>query len=179
MPLKDKFTSLARLPASAAALLALAIVSWSTVASAQTVRAPQIVGDQINSFAPIGTGVAAQQGTFIELTDAAKRAMKKVTELFASGRVEPVPAEELKQLNLSVSSVALRFRVGMFVEYVTSNMLRLYTMSRSVNTCAPEFQKVAQVVEKELEQLANVQKGRRNGAVFGRNAVADMKVGCP
>jgi hypothetical protein len=175
--LKIEFTSLtAKL--SAAASLELVIVCWPMSGFAQTVHAPQIGIDQSFHAAPLGTGGAAQQGTFLEFTAAARRAMKKLAELNARGGLQAVTAEEKKQLGILIDSNTLRFRVGMFVEYVTSNMLKLYELSATKKPCDDEVKEVAGKVQAELSQIADLQKGLGNHAVFRQNK-AVTKVMCP
>jgi hypothetical protein len=162
------------LRALVAALLAIAMLSWPALASAQGILRPRGDRDQAFGVAPGGTEAAVPQlGPLLDLTAAVNRLIRR----FDHGDFKQVAADAadaLQELRRSGNSGAepVMFRVGMFVEDVTLNMLRLFSEYRGGTPCKT----LVQDLENELKVLEG--RGGGNGAVFGRGAVAAVKKRC-
>ena len=109
-------------------------------------------------------------------------AVNRLFSRFGQGNYKQVAADALQELQKRGDGRAepVRFRVGMFFEDVTLNMLRLFSDYWAGTTCNKTL---VQELENELKALESELKvlkvsGGGNGAVFGRGAVAAVRKRC-
>jgi hypothetical protein len=123
------------------------------------------------SGASAAAGTAGQEPTLLNLTATMERLIRRVDH----GDIQQVAAEALRDVQYASetqASTPFRFRVGMFFEDVTLNLLNLFSTYWAGARCDPSL---VGRLENELQRLP---VGRGNGVVFGRGALAAIKKRC-
>jgi hypothetical protein len=159
--------SLARL----CARVALIALFWPAAVLGQDIRALSVDTDPAVAYASGSSETAAQVTTVLELTTELKRLLQQ----FGPGKVPQILTPDQQRVSAanSTTPVRFRFRVGMFIEDVTSNMIRLFSGYQPSAACDKAL---VQSLENELKILES--SGGGNSAVFRREVAAARKR-CP
>jgi hypothetical protein len=151
--------------------VALIVLCWPAAVLGQDIRAFSVEPDHALGYASGSGEAAAQQKTIEDLANELKRLLQQF-----GPRKSPqilTPDQQSASTADSATPVRFRFRVGMFIEDVTSNMIRLFSGYQPGAACDKAL---VQSLENELKILES--SGGANSAVF-RREVAVARKRCP